>query len=162
KVRYILLAATLLSTLALPHWTRASDTRDGSGTIILAQAVNPNDPKAKTKQQPQQQPKGPPPAIQQGPDQPPEPPPAIQPGRGRLAGGGGAGGRVLGRVFSRDGASRPDPRPELASKPRPPSPRWAQLHRQTSRRPHTAQAAASRPDPRQASVSRRHRRASPE
>jgi outer membrane protein OmpA-like peptidoglycan-associated protein len=58
KIRYILLAATLLSTLALPQWTRASDTRGASGAIILAQAPNPNDPKekdkAKAKQQPQQ------------------------------------------------------------------------------------------------------------
>src|SRR5262249_11401019 len=86
KIRYIVLAATLLSTLALPQWTRASDTRNGAGTIILAQAVNPNDPKAKAKQQPQQQPKGPPPGTPQGRGQPPGPPPAIQQGRGQPPG----------------------------------------------------------------------------
>src|SRR5437763_16366663 len=81
KIRYLLLAATLLSTLALPQWTRASDTRSAPGTIILAQ-VNPNDPKAKAKQQQQQQQKGPPqsnaPQIKgapQGRGQPPGPPP---------------------------------------------------------------------------------------
>jgi outer membrane protein OmpA-like peptidoglycan-associated protein len=63
QIRYILLGATFLATLALPQWTRASDTRSAPGTIILAQA-NPNDPKEKAKakqqqQQQQQQQKGP-------------------------------------------------------------------------------------------------------
>jgi outer membrane protein OmpA-like peptidoglycan-associated protein len=51
NVRYALLAATFLSTLALPQWTRAFDPRSGGAradTIILAQA-NPNDPKEKAK-----------------------------------------------------------------------------------------------------------------
>src|SRR5262249_30641883 len=85
KIRYILLAATFLSTLALPHWTRASDTHNGSGTIILARAANPSDPRAKAKQQPQQ--KGPPPGAPQGRGQPPGQPPVIQQGRGQPPGG---------------------------------------------------------------------------
>src|SRR5215218_629179 len=61
--RYLLLAGTMLSTLALPQWSAASD-RFGQGTIILAQGQpggDPNDPRQKGqpkgKQAPQQ--KGP-------------------------------------------------------------------------------------------------------
>ena len=66
KSRYFLLAGTMLSTLALPQWSAASDAssaRSGQGTIIVAQGGSETDPSkkgdAKGKQGPQ--PKGGPP-----------------------------------------------------------------------------------------------------
>lgn len=76
--RYVLLAGTMLSTLALPQWSAASD-RFGQGTIILAQGQpggDPNDPRQKGqpkgKQAPQQ--KGPPQGGQPQPRQGGQPP----------------------------------------------------------------------------------------
>src|SRR4051812_10015739 len=49
KSRYLLLAGTMLSTLALPQWSAASDAasaRSDQGTIIVAQNDN-NDPRKK-------------------------------------------------------------------------------------------------------------------
>src|SRR3954470_17455492 len=83
--RYVLLAGTMLSTLALPQWSAASD-RFGQGTIILAQGQpggDPNDPRQKGqpkgKQAPQQ--KGPPQGGQPQPRQggQPQPRQTIQP-----------------------------------------------------------------------------------
>jgi outer membrane protein OmpA-like peptidoglycan-associated protein len=76
KYRYGLLAATLLSTPALPYWNAASEARNASdGTIVLAQREEP-----KKKDQPQKgQPRGkqPPqhnaqPQHKQAPKQPPQ------------------------------------------------------------------------------------------
>jgi outer membrane protein OmpA-like peptidoglycan-associated protein len=87
KSRYLLLAGTMLSTLAIPQWSAASD-RLGQGTIILAQGQPGGDPKdprqkgqPKGKQAPQQ--KAQPPQGQPGPRQGGQPPQEGQPRQGQ-------------------------------------------------------------------------------
>src|SRR5712671_5527001 len=79
RYRYVLLAGTLLSTLAVPQWNAVSDARAKEamrdGSFVIAQRVDPNDPNQKGKQKGQPDPKG-----QKGQGQP-QGQPQAQPGQ---------------------------------------------------------------------------------
>jgi outer membrane protein OmpA-like peptidoglycan-associated protein len=79
RYRYVLLAGTLLTTLAVPQWSAVSDARARDamrdGSFVIAQRPDPNDPKQKGKQQGKQPPQG-----QQGQGQPQGQPQGGQPG----------------------------------------------------------------------------------
>ena len=81
RYRYVLLAGTLLSTLAVPQWNAVSDARAKEamrdGSFVIAQRVDPNDPNQKGKQKGQPDPKG-----QKGQGQP-QGQPQAQPGQGQ-------------------------------------------------------------------------------
>ncbi|MEA2907331.1 MAG: hypothetical protein QOI12_4718 [Alphaproteobacteria bacterium] len=54
KYRYVVLAGTMLSALALPQWSSAIDASYGArkGAIVVAEAADPGDPNNKGKQPP--------------------------------------------------------------------------------------------------------------